>query len=108
MWVSTYLLRGKKGAKIGGNARCPAYRAPNFRAKIYVIWMVMYVPSGGVGGFAALKWSISKLKRALMADVLVRTRVVRGQLASGTVSKSSSNSRSSSEVSFISSGLKRK
>ena len=38
----------------------------------------------------------------------MRTRVVRGQLASGTVSKSSSNSRLSREVSLISSGLKRK
>lgn len=37
----------------------------------------------------------------------MRTRVVRGQLASGTVSKSNSNSRLSREVSLISSGLKR-
>ena len=38
----------------------------------------------------------------------MRTRVVRGQLASGTVSKSSNNLRSSREVSLISSGLKGK
>ena len=43
-----------------------------------------------------------------MAEVLVITRVVRGQLARATVSKSNSSSRSSREASFISSGLKNK
>ena len=42
-----------------------------------------------MGGFAALKYSISILKEVLMADVLVRTRVVFGLLPSETSSKSS-------------------